>query len=301
MPAPLLSQSEVERICGELSQGNRTLFAGFLRKVEAAEMPGLSAPKVRLVPYRVSDGQRIVPAVTRVGELVLARGTLVASIEGCPARLREDPTIFGTLELVRYLPKHTVIKRLQDGSRQKFTCGQGFVHPANIPLRAVPLSATRRGEVTDMPLPRTTEWSLTGLPFASKVLIGVEELALFFRVRNVEDNLGNSNQALGYVTKRKARSRSGVWSYSSNPYAGVFAFRFAYFDSASGEWVTGPLSDPVYARPGKWPAFDKVEDIATPAYPRIKEVSRARSLDYLTLVCSVGGRVVGKASPSERR
>lgn len=225
----------------------------------------------------------------RNGTNIDAFGIVFVSIDGLPEVFRTDPTWQCQIELLRYVP----LRRKYDRDQGRYVkMPKGYYHPSEPGSGS---GGTRGGSINGTSVPRPTQWPVTSFNVGGGVSLytGVV-FAPYFDRRKVTDAYGGSIETLVYHigASGKRMQPSGVLSYGPNPFRGVFAFRFAIFDTASQRWIAGPISDPVYIRPGRWAT--RPFDSPAFGYPDMREVSVVDAAN-LTLVAGIGGYPVQKS------
>jgi hypothetical protein len=258
----------------------------------------LPPPRVQLWPA----DQRI-KGFTRSGVSVFGVGTLVIGLEGMPPYLLADPIYSARVELVRYTPKRSRVSYGTSGRRSR-RMPQGFYHPVNYVggVTPPPIAGTRSGVPSTVAVDRPTEWSVLGFGQYQRLSLSVAEVLVpFFEQVRVQDTFGGAVDALVYFNGNKRRSASGFWGfkgYGPNPSRGVFGFRYAFIDPVSGQCITGPMSERVFARPLQWPVQPTAG--GWPVYPRQSTCvtpiidPNTGAPQTLILCASIGGTVNGR-------
>lgn len=248
------------------------------------QLVALPPPRVLFLPGRVEE------ALDRFGNGIFASGTLEVHLNDVPTLFLDDPTYRFQLELLRYVPR----RKRSNPYRLE---AHGMYHPSNwVDGRAPTAVAGTRGGDQNCVVNRPSEWPLAGLPPFSVLSLSVREVcAPWFAQTKVFDYLGNAQRTLRYwqgCGNIKRTSTKGVWSYNQSPIRGVFAFRYAVYDPTTTRFVSGPVSDLVFARPAKWPA----RPLATDVYPHLRSMNpdtgNEAARRYLTVTATVGGKVV---------
>jgi hypothetical protein len=204
---------------------------------DAADIPGLPAPTVR-IQYLTHKG------VTRSERPLIVTGVLEIKTD-VPAQYFDAGRV--QIELLRYRVTH---KRKSKGVTK--VSPAGFYHPSTWVDQelAVPIGGVRGGGGGGA-VNRPTEWVLTSNQTLN--LSGGLVLAPWFEIeRIVVDRADKETLGVYIGAKRKRKPGSGP------PRIGVFAFRYATF--VDGQWLTGPLSNRVYARPRIWPTTNVIDN-----------------------------------------
>jgi hypothetical protein len=241
--------------------------------------PGLPAPRVR----QLTPGT-MVAGVTRNGTAIDCFGSIRVSIDGLPDVLRTNTLFKCQIELGRYI-----------GSRHKPKLGggyiympQGFYHPSPwVGGVTPPGSGGTRGGAQNLPaaVDRPSEWPIAGLAVGGGITLPVAAVfAPWCQFMDVKDLVGGSVTTVSFRTKTRRNARPPGF-YPNTP-RGVFAFRYAYFDTVAQRWVSGPWSENVFVRPKGWPLARNPPG----TYPALDTVLPDR-VQFRQLVCTVGGRV----------
>lgn len=258
----------------------------------------LPPPRVRSFPVSFAIGKDA--ANTDRG----CYGLLRVSLADVPPSLLADTSARLQLELVRYTPKRN--RRSFDGvSQVRRPMPNGFYHPTNWVGGVSPaaVGGTRggsQGTVVDRP----SEWPLTGASPNSVVDLHIASVMLpWFVERSITDRSGNTQQALVYCGANKRTRRQNVKGYTMQPMRGVFAFRYAMIDPATGLFVSGPISELVFVRPQKWPieptGLYPGTGVVYPPLPATPLVDPNTGVSqYLQLTASVGGRITRQGYPT---
>jgi hypothetical protein len=246
-------------------------------------MLGFPAPKVWYLPGTP------VPGLDRQGNPRDCLGTIVVSLSDVPPIYLSTPGLIAALELVRYVP--TARKKTPSSGYKKV--GAGLRHPAP-PGAGSGQGGTRGGTINGLGpgVTRPTSWPIAGLTYGSQILLPVGEVfAGYFQLAKVEDGGGNAVNTLQYYMKPKQRNGSkGVKWYNKGPLVGVFRFRFAAKDAATGRMVSGPLSEAVYVFPNAAAVIPQPG--GSGAYAKLNQVNTgADAARLLQLTARVGARV----------
>lgn len=268
-----------------LSQGSANIGFGF----------GLPPPRVRIFNGR-GNGSSVFGALTRSGVPINAPGQVIVSLEDVPSALLTNPQYRFQLELLRYMPKRSRSVANGMGGHDRRSQPQGFYHPSNWigGTNPTPQVAGTRFGAQNFPgsatVQRQTEWPLSGLAEMARVTITVAEAFIpWYDVATINDKAGSSALALLYWLGKKRPGTGGIWSYTRNPFLGVFKFRFAAYDIVAQRFVVGPHSEPIYTRPRKWPTIPVYG-----TYPITREINPNNQADFLVLTAGMGGRVNGR-------
>jgi len=127
----------------------------------------------------------------------------------------------------------------------------GFYHPSTWVGQglATPVGGVRGGGGGG-PVDRQTEWVLTGNQ--SIEISGGLVLAPWFEVERIVVGHAELSTVGVYIgSKRKREPGSGP------PRIGLFVFRYAVF--IDNQWLTGPVSNRIYARPRIWPTTNVID------------------------------------------
>lgn len=257
-------------------------------------MPNIPPPRVRLIPRVLVEGR------TRSGNNTFAYGQVIVSLEDVPQVFLTDSSYRFQLELLRYVPKRRRLGQVAPDTNRYGPQPQGFYHPSSWVDGTAPtaVAGTRGGSQNGVAVNRQTEWPLTGFVEEQKITLDVAEVLLpYFELLKIDDNQGNSVEALAYFIGKKRKSPNGVLSYGQNPFLGVFRFRYAAYDVVAKRFVVGAYSEPVFVRPQKWPTienpgstFNRKRLINTNS---VTDPTTGRSC-FTQLVASVGGRITGR-------
>jgi len=237
----------------------------------------LPAPRVRLLLGSVHNG------LTRTGNNIVCDGVIKLGTDGLREDLLSNLSYKTQIELLRYVPNRS--KRVQQPSPSYAKMYGGFYHPS---MPGSGSGGTRGGSINGVSVSRPTEWAVAGFSTGQGIDLNVGDvLAPYFEIVKYRDSSGSSLLLAVYWIGRKRLSPSGVHSYAPNPPRGIFAFRYACWDSVSQKWVSGPMSPIITVRPSRWPAAP------TYSYPDA-DVLSSESANSLVLTSSIGGYVTRK-------